>query len=350
MNWQEQLIKDACPIAVLISDVHYSLPTLTLANAAMGHAIDKANELRVPLIVAGDLHDSKANMRAECVNAMIETFKRCELKATIMVGNHDKINEKSSDHALNFLEEHVNFIVDKPKKFSIELEDNVPLGYLIPYQHDLAALKTYLKSLPKGSQLIMHQGLQGSLSGEYIKDSSALSPEDVAGFMIISGHYHARQRVHLPDGGTWDYIGNPYSLNFGEAYDPPKGYQILFADGSLKHVPTNLRGHFKSERNLITGDMKRSDPPQRPYTSEDLLLVKVTGTTDQLYQVDKNRLAAELTWQGHIKLELIPVDLEIKEQKIENKTPAQVLDGIINDTNETEERKERLKLLAKSLL
>ena len=59
------------PTAVLISDVHYSLQTLPLADKVMRMAIDKANSLGVPLIVAGDLHDTKANMRAECVNAMI---------------------------------------------------------------------------------------------------------------------------------------------------------------------------------------------------------------------------------------------------------------------------------------
>ena len=64
------------PVAILISDVHYNINTLKLADAAMQMAIDEANKLSVPLIVAGDLHDTKANLRGECVNAMLSTFSK----------------------------------------------------------------------------------------------------------------------------------------------------------------------------------------------------------------------------------------------------------------------------------
>ena len=79
----------ANPRAVLISDVHYNLQTLPLADAAMRQAIQKANELQVPLIVAGDLHDTKANLRGECINAMLETFNTCEQDIYFLIGNHD---------------------------------------------------------------------------------------------------------------------------------------------------------------------------------------------------------------------------------------------------------------------
>ena len=77
------------PIAVLISDVHYNLTTLPLADAAMRQAIAEANSLGVPLIVAGDLHDTKANLRGECVNAMIEAFAMLDHGCYILRGNHD---------------------------------------------------------------------------------------------------------------------------------------------------------------------------------------------------------------------------------------------------------------------
>jgi DNA repair exonuclease SbcCD nuclease subunit len=104
------------PIAVLISDVHYNVQTLELADKAVRLAINKANELQVPLIVAGDLHDTKANMRAECVNAMIETFKNTDTSTFIIVGNHDKINEKSDKNALNFLNKYA-YIVEDNQEF-----------------------------------------------------------------------------------------------------------------------------------------------------------------------------------------------------------------------------------------
>lgn len=73
------------PEAVLISDIHYNIQTLPLADAAVNMAITKANQLGVPLIVCGDLHDTKANLRGECVNAMLETFSRAIRKRSDVV-------------------------------------------------------------------------------------------------------------------------------------------------------------------------------------------------------------------------------------------------------------------------
>src|ERR1700722_9570126 len=94
------------PIAVLISDVHYNLQTLPLADAAMRQAVFKANTLDVPLIVAGDLHDTKANLRGECIKAMLNTLSLTKHRAHILIGNHDKINEKSplTENSLHFLD------------------------------------------------------------------------------------------------------------------------------------------------------------------------------------------------------------------------------------------------------
>ncbi len=60
------------PIAVIISDVHYDLNTLEVADAALTKAVSKANDLDVMLIICGDLHNTKANLRAECIDAMYE--------------------------------------------------------------------------------------------------------------------------------------------------------------------------------------------------------------------------------------------------------------------------------------
>ena len=168
-------------IAVLISDVHYSLPTLELADKAMRMAIAKANELQVPLIVAGDLHDTKANMRAECVNAMINTFEVCNTEAFILRGNHDSMNEKSTEHALEFLSPYATLLATNGNIIPFS---GPKCLYLIPYNYNPDELRTYLKTVPPKSTLIMHQGLASSNSGEYIQDKSAINPEDVAGFRV----------------------------------------------------------------------------------------------------------------------------------------------------------------------
>lgn len=250
------------PIAVLISDVHYNLTTLPLADAAMRQAIAEANSLGVPLIVAGDLHDTKANLRGECVNAMIEAFAMLDHGCYILRGNHDAINEKSKEHSLNFLKNDKIFVIEEP-----EYEEYLN-AYLIPYQYNVVDCKKYLKTVSKGSIVIMHQGLAGSNMGDYVQDKSAITPTDVAGLRVISGHYHTRQTIQLPNGGTWDYIGNPYSLSFGEANDPEKGFQILYSDGSLEFVPTDLRRHRIVNINVM------GVPDNTATASGDLIWVK----------------------------------------------------------------------------
>lgn len=330
------------PIAVLCSDVHYSLPTLEVADKAMRLAIAKANELKVPLIVAGDIHETKANMRAECVNAMISTFMACNLTPIVLVGNHDKINEKSADHSLNFLSKYA-FVLSIPFK-SVLLKNT----YFIPYYHNSDELRAYLKLLPKGATLIMHQGLTGTASGEYIQDKSAINPKDVAGFRVISGHYHTRQTIALPDGGTWDYVGNPYTVNFGEANDPPKGFQILFDDGSLEFVPINLRKHIVLNADVSGGVFLAEG--LFSIKKEDLVWVKVKGTAEQLMGWTKALIQKGIN-HDNFRLDLIPTDTTTQVEAPQDLPQDALLDGLIDSlTNTTDERKLRLKDLWKTLV
>lgn len=340
-------VKALTPIAVLISDIHYSLNTLALADASMRKAIAKANKLNVPLIVAGDLHDTKANMRAECVNAMIATFNLCEETTLIMVGNHDKINEKSdhNEHSLHFLRQQKNLVINQSASFR-----HIMNGlYLIPYHSDVDELRAYLRTIPKGSTLIMHQGLQSSNMGDYVQDKSAITKEDVAGFRVISGHYHTRQIIDLPDNGKWDYIGNPYSLSFGEANDPPKGFQVLMNDGSLEFVPTNLRKHVVIEYDLETGNsMWSSGPVYSGSGRYDEVWIKVRGTKEQLAKFDKAEWT-ELHGLKRYRLDLIPEDTNTTPPQ-KSLVKGELLDSLINSlSNTSETRKERLKKTWKDL-
>lgn len=320
------------PIAVLTSDIHYNLNTLEIADKALNQSVDKANELKVPLIIAGDLHDSKANIRAECVKTIRSTLRRANSPPYLIVGNHSLVNERSSDHALHFLSD-IGPIIDKPVY-------QHKLGYLIPYYSDTDALRTYLKTLPKKSQLIMHQGIQGSNSGEYIQDKSAITKDDVAGFRVISGHYHNRQTIKLPDNGTWDYIGNPYTLNFAEANDPAKGYQILMNDGTLEFVSTNLRKHVIAEAEILNKALVCK--PFIVNSDEDLVWVKLKGTKEDLATFNKHKVAELLRLGAPFKLAMITEDIVRAEQSKPASKP-ELLDSIIDSTNNSNDCKMRLK-------
>lgn len=334
------------PVAVLISDVHYNVQTLPLADAALRQAITKSNELKVPLIVAGDLHDTKANMRAECVNAMINAFRDLEQTGYILVGNHDKINEKSTDNALGFLVPlDVAWLVISPCYIP-------ELGmHMIPYQHDTNEFVRHLSAIPKGSTIIMHQGIHGSLSGEYIQDKSAISKDLLADYRVISGHYHTRQDIKCgrPQKGAIglaSYIGNPYTLGFGEVNDPEKGYQILMEDGTLEFVPTNLRKHIIIDMSANKGVMM-----PRHIAPEDIIKVKFSGTREECAKVTKASIKQELRLMGDFKLELIPLETSEKTT-LETKSVSQneILDSLIDNlSNTSEDQKTRLKTLWKEM-
>lgn len=326
------------PIAVLISDIHYNLNTLPLADAAMRQAISKANDFKVSLIVAGDLHDTKANMRAECINAMLETFKLCKKTAFILRGNHDQLNEKSLKHSLNFLKSDNVEIVEEV--VHLKFIDT----YCIPYQHDVVQFKKYLHEVPIGSKVIVHQGLIGANMGAYIEDKSAICKKDTNGHRIISGHYHRRQTIDLPYGHKWDYIGNSYTLNYGEANDPEKGFQILMDDGSLDFIPTNLRKHIVIELD----DNGESLVPLHPYFDprpDDLVRVKVYGRIEQLLSITKQDIRAYTGECDNFRLDLIPMDTEAKApDDKQDLTQAELLDSLIDSlTNTSAETKTRIK-------
>lgn len=334
------------PVAVLISDVHYSLPTLELADASMRQAVAKANELQVPLIVAGDLHDTKANLRGECVNAMLETFKLSKTECFIMIGNHDRINEKSESHSLNFLSQHCH-IVNDHMGFIVDAEATIHIE-MLPYSHDPSIIRNLLQTpIIRDGIIIMHQGIEGSNSGDYIQDKSAINPKDVAGLRVISGHYHTRQTMLLPDGGRWDYLGNPYTLNFGEANDPPKGFQILMSDGSLQFVPTNLRKHIVMNVET-TGHTNYVTDAENNVKPGDLVWVKLKGPREYLSVNTKKELGMILSIFQDFKLTLEPTDLNIKAPT-KTLTSSELLDSLIDSIDTIQETKDRLKTTWKSL-
>ncbi len=322
------------PVAILCSDVHYSLNTLELADEAMALAIEKANGLNIPLIVAGDLHDTKANMRAECINAMLKTFAKAK-NCIIIRGNHDQINEKSKEHGLHFLHNDLTWIADDPTWTA-----GTHGVYVIPYQHDPDEFRKIIKSIPKSHIVVAHQGLAKTNSGEYVQDKSAINPEDVAGMRVISGHYHTRQTIALPDGGRWDYIGNPYTLNFAEANDPPKGFQILYDDGSLEFVPTNLRKHvvIKAEKGITSYGGK----PEKG----DLVLVKLTGTKEWLATQTKQTVAEQCSLGDlPFRLDIIQEASDEQKRPVSTSSHSDLLDTLIDQQNASDELKTRLKQL-----
>ena len=312
----------------------------------MRQAVSKANSLRVPLIVAGDLHDTKAQHRAECQEAMLSTFSQCWESPIVLVGNHCRRNEKSPEHSLHFLGS-VARIVDRP----VTTRQYGFTAQLIPYQHSAEDFK---KALDPGVPLVIcHQGIIGADMGHYVQDKSAITKEDVAGYRVISGHYHRRQdikcgRPRKGAVGLFSYIGNPYTLTFAEAKDPAKGYQILMDDGTLEFVPTNLRKHIVWE--IAYPDLRHYVKSMPPYVCpEDLVWIKITGSPSELAALSKETLGQQLLGHSNYRLEKISVQAAEEIKRTPNSGPAELMDALIDKTEGGETERAALKKLWRGL-
>lgn len=332
--------------AVLISDIHFTVPTLDLASRALRAAFQEADSLDVPLVIAGDTLDSKAIMRGECVNALLEIIQEGKSRPYILVGNHDLIHEKGTEHTLNFLRPYAT-VIDR-----ISYVENVG-AWLVPYQSDTMKLQEFLNDADtQGDLVIMHQGVQTADMGHYQIDKTSLPKEAFRNHRVISGHYHRAQDIKCGTPrkgavGLFSYIGNPYTLSFGEADHPAKGYQILGSDGLLTPVPLNLRKHCVLDLDISYAN----DPwPKQHFNKDDLLWVKVRGSQMELAKLDKKELGLKLFGHSNFKLDKIPTDAPKFEVKSEKLSGEQILDRLIDGTDEKPAEKKALKALWREVL
>ncbi len=192
--------------------------------------------------------------------------------------------------------------------------------------------------------IIMHQGVSGTNAGEYFSDPSAIPADWLAGNRVISGHYHTRQTLPLKKGGKLDYIGNPFTLGYGEAKDPEKGYQILYDNQALEFVPTKLPRHLTAK--VVLGG-KVSYWGEASWDGEprpgDTIKVTVVGPSDVLARTTKQDIQ-EIVGFDNIILDQQPIEVTSTAEE-KPLSQSETFDAIIDSTNESEERKQRLKLL-----
>ena len=293
---------------VVLGDVHFTPDTLELATVSLSRAMEYAKRLNLPVILNGDTLDTKAIIRAECANRLIALLDNKDNPRVIVnTGNHDLIAEKGKDSSLNFLRPYVEVI-------GLPTYDKALDIWIIPYQSNADTLAEVLKNIPTLSTVFVHQGVQGAKMGHYATDHSSLSPHLYARFRTIGSHYHQAQDIGCgPDRGncvgTFSYCGSPYTMNFGEAHDGPKGFRVLTASGDLRMRQLDLRRHIIVERTYDT--VMERIPSVRAI---DKVWLKVSGPTAKLDTLDKDAIGQALLGHSNFKLDKIPTDAPQKEE------------------------------------
>lgn len=329
------------PLFVLISDIHFNISTLPLASAALRQAVKKAEDLNVPLVIAGDLNDTKALLRAEVVRELLEILEQTTIQVKIITGNHDLLNHHANAHSLKFLEKYAK-IYDTPIYTTISSQ---VVGF-VPYQVTNGEfLNAFSQFKNSDVPLIIHQGVQGAFMGDYVQDKSSIDPCILGSRPVFSGHYHKHQTV-----GPVTYIGSPYTITFGEAKDGPKGFLIVNDDWSFTQVPTGLRKHVIVER-----DISNLFTTIENLTPQDLLWLKVTGERSLLELLDKVSIGNRHLGHANYKLDKIYIESDSVSQLNGSnsspiKTDQDLLDSLIDSLSDTEERKNKLKITWRSMV
>jgi hypothetical protein len=149
---------------------------------------------------------------------------------------------------------------------------------------------------------------------------------------VFSGHYHEHQTL-----GNVTYIGNPYSLGYGEAGHPDKGIIVVYKDHSFDLLPLNIAKHLNF--NLTAAqyhemiDFSDMASVNSVFRADFLgAKVRIQGSQKELESVDYKKLKDHLA-VDELRLDLIPTDKSVKStiSLSPNMPDADLLDKCIDE-------------------
>lgn len=243
---------------------------------------DIFEEISNPVIILGDLLDTKSVVRSECLNLYYRRLKSSILNYIILVGNHDFHNLQCEDHSLQVLKELPNVtIVDKPTLCYDML--------FLPYNHDPKTIKKWLKDT-EAKTVFGHFDICGFDYGNGFMCEEGLSVKDFKKFdLVVSGHFHKFQQQD-----NLVYLGTPFSHSFGES-NQDKYIAIFDKDkkidndnephlcNGLKLIRTPFPSHV-----TIEIDCDDENPNMLGYQENDIVRVIYKGSKENI-EIRKNK-------------------------------------------------------------
>jgi DNA repair exonuclease SbcCD nuclease subunit len=187
---------------VLVSNLEESEHLLNFVNeSAEINGVDT-------VIIPGDLFHNFSILRVEVVNFWRRWLEKLSMdrKVNVLMGNHDKKNQSNDDDLENALQ--IFNLIDSPNLNIIQSPVIIgPFGY-VPYIHDKDRfVKAANELCVQGAKtLFVHGELTGGKfeTGMYVPNGA--NPDDIHCDLIISGHFHSRQRfgkVIYPGTARW---------------------------------------------------------------------------------------------------------------------------------------------------
>ena len=234
--------------SLVIGDTHFKITNLDTAEKLF-ELINEfiSNDGVTDLIFLGDVYDTKAIIRSEVQNFLIDkltelTRKYKNLDVHIVVGNHDFENFQCKNSALAPLK-----LINKVNVYDKEVVVNKELRCaFIPFrltnEEFIKDVESLIPLKDSVNFIFCHQGLSGFDLGSGMIDVHGVDTSSLPDnkFFYIIGHYHAPQ-----DKGNFCYLGTPFSHSFGEANQEKRVYVHYENVGTMYVTTTKLPQHYK---------------------------------------------------------------------------------------------------------
>lgn len=254
-------------IYTVVGDIHAKPNNLALVDKLL----EKVENMGNPVILLGDVFDTKEVIRGNCLNLVFTHLRYSDLEWTILVGNHDWFDDSCESHSLEVISILPNVTV-------IGEHQRVGNISLVPYERNLEKLRDVLADIPDGSTVFGHFDTIGFDYGNGFIAEAGLKASEFDRFrLVVSGHYH---KFSLKE--PLVYLGTPFSHSFGET-DQVK-YIAAFDDQSetMHYMTTDFPQHRTFEINC--------DVVQTPFSIDlnDHNRIVLTGNAENILAFDKS--------------------------------------------------------------
>jgi DNA repair exonuclease SbcCD nuclease subunit len=241
------------------------------------------------IMVLGDIFDKRlldaVTLRAG-VSAILELSAQHEVY--LLPGNHDahtKYGGRSLVDVFSAIAPHVNgasvTVMESGEGYTFSKADGVAFHALswAPLSEMRAELDGIKKSnsfVTARNVLLTHASVKGMRDGAWECDEGMELSELIEGFdLVLSGHFHTYQRRNYSEVSgvrTFEYVGAPMQLDFGECNNGTAVSVYTFTGTSIEHKRVAIvaprffsavweRGGFQSQLVVGEGDYVRIDYP-----------------------------------------------------------------------------------------
>ncbi len=207
---------------LMLGDPHCTISNMAESERLLGFVAEQASP-ETTLVILGDLTHTHANVRVEVLefwNRWFEKLNNLFKKVMVLVGNHDQTGDyKSGSHSLSVF----NGMYENVWIVSYSVQDGI-FGYM-PYVHDKALFTEQANELcAQGAKVIIgHAELDGAKYESGMAVIDGVKHQNINASLIISGHYHSRQRF-----GNVIYPGTARWLTAADKNEPKGLWSVEF--------------------------------------------------------------------------------------------------------------------------